>query len=111
MAESLDEWARKRRDLLEIDNPTAECGHCGHVNGLTGTWSVENGRLVFRADANPLRSRGPDFHGCSESSPVAEFKRITVYGEPLTDEQVAALQAAARAADEAEYARWEAERG
>jgi hypothetical protein len=105
MTDSLDAWAKARRDLLEIENPLARCGHCGHVNGLDGTWSVEDGRLVFRADANPLTSRGPDFHGCSESSEVTEFKKITVDDKPLTPEQVAELQAVERAADEAEYRR------
>jgi hypothetical protein len=103
MADSLDAWINARRDLLEIDNPLAQCGHCRFGNALKGSWSVEDGRLVFRADPNPLRGRGPDLHHCSESSEGAEFKRITVNGEPLPAEQVAALQAAERAADEAEF--------
>lgn len=93
-------WDKSRRDLLEIENPGAQCGHCGFGSVLYGAWSVEDGRLVFRADPNPMRSRGPDFESCGESSPVARFKRITVDGEALTDEQVAALQASAQAADE-----------
>jgi hypothetical protein len=103
VADSLDAWRKARRNLLEIDNPHAECGHCGFGNRLTGTWSVEDGRLVFRADANPLTHRGPDFHSCGESSEIAEFTRITVDDKPLTDDDVAALQAAERAADEAQW--------
>jgi len=99
----MDAWRRSRRDLLEIENPGAQCGHCGFGNRLKGAWSVEGGRLVFRADANPLRSRGPDFESCGESDEIAEFRKITVNGEPLTPEQVAELQAAARAADGTEF--------
>lgn len=103
MPDSWDAWCKARRNLLVIENPLAECGHCGFGNALTGTWSVEDGRLVFRADANPLSSRGPNFHRCSESSEVAEFKRITVDRKPLADEDVVALQAAEQAAEEAEW--------
>lgn len=103
MADSLDAWRNARRNLLEIDNPLAECGHCGFANRLTGTWSVEGGRLVFRADANPLTRRGPNFHYCGESSESAEFTQITVDDKPLASEDVIALQAAEQAADEAEW--------
>lgn len=85
---------------LEISAPLAECGHCRFTTQLRGTWSVENGRLVFRADLNPLTRRGPDFESCCESSPVIEFRHITVDDEPLASEQVEALRASARS-DEA----------
>lgn len=94
MADSLDRWLKARRNLLEIESPLARCADCGFVNRLTGVWSVDDGRLVFRADANPLSRRGPDFHHCGESSEVAEFTRITVGDKPLRAEEVAALQAA-----------------
>jgi hypothetical protein len=98
-----DAWRTSRQEALVIENPLAECGHCGFGTMLHGAWSVEDGRLVFRADPNPLRSRGPDYESCGESSTVARFSRIAVDGEALTDEQVAALQATARTADEAEF--------
>jgi hypothetical protein len=104
LANSLDRWREARRTLVEIENPLAECGHCGFTNSLTGTWSVEDGRLVFRADPNPLTRRGPNFHYCGESSETAEFTQITVDDKPLTSEDVTALQAAEQAADEAEWA-------
>ena len=105
MGESFETWRRRRAKTLEIANPLVTCGHCSFGSSLTGTWSVEGGRLVFRADANPLRGRGPDFESCGESSEIPTFRRITVgYGdEPLTDEQFEELKAAARAADEAEF--------
>jgi hypothetical protein len=103
MASGWDAWRKARRNLLEIDNPLAECGHCGFANRLTGAWSVEDGRLVFRADANPLTRRGPNFHYCGESSETAEFTQITVDDKPLASKDVEALQAAERAADEADW--------
>lgn len=103
MADSFEAWRKKRRNLLEIENPRAQCGHCHFTSRLTGTWTVENGRLVFRADANPLSHRGPDFHSCGESEEVTEFKRITVDDKELTAEEVVALQAAEQAADEAHW--------
>ena len=106
MAESLDAWRKARRNLLEIEGPGATCGHCGHASAVKGAWSVEDGRLVFRADPNPLRGRGPDFVSCCESSEIAEFTRITVDGTELTAEQVGQLQAAQRAAEEAQWAQW-----
>jgi hypothetical protein len=81
---------------LEIDNPLATCGHCRFTTALTGKWSVEDGRLVFRAALNPLTRRGPGLEGCSESDPAIHFGHIAVDSDPLTDEQVAELRAAAR---------------
>ncbi len=103
--DSLDRWRKSREDLLEIENPGVQCGSCSFSNTLSGAWSVENGRLVFRADASPLATRGPDFHHCGECG--AELTRITVgfEREPLAAEQVAALQASEREADEAEMRR------
>jgi hypothetical protein len=87
------------QETLGIAAPTAQCGHCGFTSYLQGAWSVENGRLVFRAAADPLEHRGPDFSSCCESDPVVQFRRIVTEGEPLTDEQVAALRASAESAD------------
>jgi hypothetical protein len=86
---------RLDQETLEIGAPLAECGHCRFTARLHGRWSVEDGRLVFRAALNPLASRGPDLDSCCESSPVVQFRQITVDGEPLTGEQVAALRASA----------------
>lgn len=84
------------QETLGIGAPTAQCGHCGFTSYLQGAWSVEDGRLTFRATAEPLSHRGPDFDSCCESDPVVQFRRIVVEGEPLTDEQVATLRASAR---------------
>lgn len=85
------------RQTLEIENPLASCGACHFGSALDGTWSVEEGRLVFRAMLNPLVRRGPGFEGCSEGRDgAAVFTRATVDGKPLTDEQFAELKAAAR---------------
>ena len=88
-----------RQQTLEIDAPIAECGHCHFSTALTGKWSVEGGRLIFRAALNPLTRRGPSLTSCCESDPVVKFRRITVDGEPLTDEQVTALRANSESAE------------
>lgn len=99
------------RETLEIENPIAECGGCGFATALDGIWSVEGGRLVFRAMLNPLARRGPGIDGCGEgyhndSTDPVQFKRVTVDGRPLTDEDFAVLKASA-ASPEA----WEEEMG
>jgi hypothetical protein len=83
---------------LQIENPLAVCGHCRFTSELKGEWSVEEGRLVFRADPDPQPGRGPDLESCCESDPVIEFGSITAGGRPLADEQVAALRETARGA-------------
>ena len=99
---------RIEHKTLEIESPLVQCGHCRFATGLKGAWSVEDGRLVFRAAADPLRGRGPDYDSCGESDPVIEFERVTVDGEPLADEQVAQLRRTAQEASEAEMRSWEA---
>lgn len=89
---------RADQKTLEIENPLAVCGHCRFATALTGEWSVEDGRLVFRAAADPQPRRGPDLSSCCESDPVVEFEAITVDDEPLAAEGVAALRATAREA-------------
>jgi hypothetical protein len=88
------------RETLEIENPLATCGYCRFTSELSGTWSVEDGRLVFRAALNPLTRRGPSLGSCCEGShggiPGAlEFKRVTAGGEALADGQFAVLKASA----------------
>lgn len=83
------------RETLEIEGPTAQCGHCRFLVALDGEFSVEDGRLVWRASAEPQPRRGPDLESCCESDPVVEFTRITAGGRELTAEQVAALRQSA----------------
>jgi hypothetical protein len=89
---------KRRGETLEIDNPLATCGGCRFTSALSGTWSVEGGRLVFRAMLNPLTRRSPSVGSCCESSHdgrgAIEFSGVTVDGEQLGDEQFAALRAA-----------------
>ena len=80
---------------LEIDGPSATCGHCRFTTALTGRFSVEDGLLVWRAAADPQPRRGPHLRGCCESSPVIDFEHVTVDGEDLGPEQIAALRATA----------------
>ena len=91
--------ARDYGRTLEIENPSAHCGHCRFSARVSGKWSVEDGRLVFRADADPQPRRGPDLVSCCESSPVVEFEYVTVDGVDLGGGEIAALRASA------EYAR------
>lgn len=106
------DWRKHSHQTLEIDNPLAECGGCRHGSALSGTWSVEDGRLVFRADLNPLARRGPSMGSCCEGhhegvkSGALEFRYVTVDGKPLTDEQFAALKASAESPEA-----WEEETG
>jgi len=92
-----DPW----RETLEIDSPLATCGGCRFTTALGGTWSVEDGRLVFRAALNPLARRGPGMGSCCEGrhegveSGVLEFRRVTVDGNALSDEEFAVLKASA----------------
>jgi hypothetical protein len=99
------------KETLEIENPLAACGGCRFTRALRGTWSVEDGRLVFRAALNPLAGRGPSMGTCGEGyhervdGPL-EFRRVTVDGKPLSDDQFATLKASAAAAEA-----WEEEMG
>jgi hypothetical protein len=84
---------------LKIDEPTAKCGNCRFGNLLTGKWSVEDGRLVFRADTSPLRSRGPSLGWCGECG--AEFDLLTMglSDTPLSTDDFDALKARERSED------------
>jgi hypothetical protein len=84
------------QETLGIAAPTAQCGHCGFMSSLDGEYSVEDGRLVFRAAPDPLSRRGPDYESCCEGDPVVKFRRIVADGKVLTDEQVTTLRAIAR---------------
>ena len=87
------EWST----TLEIRNPMAVCGHCNFATELTGVWSVEHGRLVFRAAADPQPRRGPDLDGCAESDPVVHFRHVTVDDENLRESEIEELKDTARA--------------
>jgi hypothetical protein len=80
--------------ILEIGGPVATCGHCRFSAPLRGSWSVEAGRLVWRADADPQPGRGPDLDGCCENGPVV-FSTVAVDGAALTATQITALRATA----------------
>jgi hypothetical protein len=86
------------QQTLEIEAPLAVCGHCRFATALTGTFSVEDGLLVWRGTPDPQPGRGPDLSSCCESDPVIEFWHITADGENLSAGQVAALQATAAGA-------------
>lgn len=92
---------------LEIEGPIAHCGDCRFATALRGKFSVEDGRLVWRADPDPQPGRGPDLDYCGESREAVTFRHVTVDGELLADEDVAALRATARAArSEQEPSHW-----
>jgi hypothetical protein len=89
------------QQTLEIEPPSVQCGHCRFSSSLKGQWSVEDGRLVFRADADPQPGRGPDLDSCCESSPVVDFEHIAVTDgnwdtRELSAEDVASLREQAR---------------
>ncbi len=99
---------------LRIDGPSATCGHCRFTSALAGTFSVEDGLLVWRGAPDVQPRRGPDLESCCESSPVVEFARILVdqpeEWQPLSDEDTAALRESARAAVESQMAEWHREK-
>lgn len=82
----------KRARNLEIDGPRASCGYCQFTSPLRGTWSVEDGRLVWRGDESPQPGRGPDLRGCCEGHECGEFAGIAAEGAELSAEDVAALR-------------------
>jgi len=94
---------------LEIDGPTATCGGCRFTSALAGKWSVEDGRLVWRGDADPQPRRGPDLESCCESDrcPEGGFRYITADGGELSAEDMAALRATAAEARLREYESWQ----
>lgn len=77
--------------VAELDEPRIQCGHCRFSAPLRGTWSWEDGRLVFRADPDPQPGRGPDLASCGECG--ARF--VAVHREWPGDapEETAALAA------------------
>jgi hypothetical protein len=97
--------SRDYRKALEVEGPSATCGGCRFTSALKGTWSVEDGRLVWRADPDPQPGRGPDLERCGESDrcPPGGFEYITVDGEDLSAEDAAMLRASAADARQREW--------
>ena len=87
---------------LEIEPPVAVCGHCRFTTALTGVFTVEDGLLVWRGAADVQPRRGPGLESCCESDPVIDFAYVEADGTRLSEQNVAALRATARAAWEAE---------
>lgn len=92
--------------FIDLEDPAFSCAECHFSSVVAGKWSVEDGRLVFRADADPQPRRGPDLEYCGEGyGPIANFSAIhTHWGSGRIDgEDFAALQATAREAREQEF--------
>lgn len=83
---------------LEIEYPGVRCSDCGFTAPVHGKWSVEDGRLVFRAESDPFTGRGPDLDGCGESHEYSTTVGVVFeWGqEPLPEADVAALRRTAR---------------
>jgi hypothetical protein len=79
---------------LEIEGPSATCGACRFTSSLTGKFSVEDGRLVWRADPDPQPRRGPNLTFCGECKTCdEEFERVMAGDADLSAEDIAALRA------------------
>jgi hypothetical protein len=95
--------------VLEVQPPLFTCGDCRFTSAIHGAWSVEDGRLVFRADADPQPGRGPDLGGCCESDRDqldVDFTCIDAGGQVFTGDDLAALRASTEAARQAQYDEW-----
>ena len=92
---------------LEIDGPSASCGYCRFTSALEGTWSVEDGLLVWRAAPDPQPRRGPDLHSCCEGRDCGSFDGITADRQALSDEDVTALRATVQQEHKRQWREWE----
>jgi len=106
--------ARKKPEppvFAELDNPSIICGKCRFTSNVEGEYSVEDGRLVFRADPDPQPRRGPDFTSCGECG--ARFTQVRFdWGRGMfTKEDLAAIQATAVKVREQEWTDWQKEYG
>ena len=101
--------SRDYRKALQLEGPSATCGGCRFMSALTGKWSVEEGRLVWRAEPDPQPRRGPDLETCCESDrcPPGGFEYITADGEELSTEDMAALRVTAADARLREFESWQ----
>ena len=91
---------------LEISHPSVTCGHCRFQSALDGEFTVEDGRLTWRASPDPQPRRGPDFLSCCESSPVIRFEHIDADGKDLSDAEITTLRDTAEKARAEEMRRW-----
>jgi hypothetical protein len=66
--------------VLILEPPSFVCSHCRFSSRVSGNWSVEDNRLVFRADEDPQPRRGPDLEGCCEGYDCGEFAGIITEG-------------------------------
>jgi hypothetical protein len=86
---------------MKISSPTIECGECQFTNYLAGTWSVEDGHLVWRGEHSLTPWRGPDLDRCGEGSHCNLDRRtppgVMLDDEPMSDEDYASLLATDRA--------------
>ena len=100
-----------RGKTAEIEGPSVTCGACHFTSALKGAFSVEDGRLVWRGDADPQPCRGPDFRSCCEGRECGDFLHVTAnWGDrEFSGEEIAALQTAAEQAREEEMRRWHEE--
>ena len=89
--------------ILAMDAPSVSCGKCHFTAALTGEFSFEDGRLVFRAAADPQPRRGPDFSRCGECG--AEFTAVSWdWGSRrLTQDDLDAIQDTLRKTREKEW--------
>ena len=87
------------------------CGACRFTSALKGTFSVEDGILVWRADADAQPRRGPDFRSCCEGRACGEFEHVTAgWGDrEFSSEEIAALRTSAEKARADEMRRWHEE--
>jgi hypothetical protein len=66
---------------LLLTPPSFMCSKCHFMTNLSGRWSIEHGRLMFRADEDPQPRRGPDLVSCCEGYECGDFTKIvTEYG-------------------------------
>lgn len=101
-----------RKKTLEIEGPSVTCGACRFSSSLQGTFTVEDGLLVWRAHPDAQPRRGPDFTSCCEGRDCPdEFASITAdWGHrEFSSEEMAALRASADKARAEEMRRWHEE--
>ena len=78
---------------LELESPILTCGDCRFASRVHGQWSIEDGRLVFRADADPQPGRGPDLQCCCESWRIAHWTKIvTDTGQEFSGSELRTLR-------------------
>jgi hypothetical protein len=83
---------------LELESPMFSCGACHFGTCIAGEWSIEEGRLVFRASPDPQQRRGPDLDGCCEGYACGHFTKIVADTDQVFEgEQLEQLRSTAHA--------------